>query len=52
MPRFDEENREPCENHGLSRNCNHQKGFATNVHCPGDGKDGKMVKVRIPAFAD
>ena len=52
VPRFDEENREPCENHGLSRNCNHQKGFATNVHCPGDGKDGKMVKVRIPAFAD
>lgn len=52
VPRFDGENREPCENHGLSRNCNHQKGFATNVHCPEDGKDGKTVKVRIPAFAD
>ena len=52
VPHYDGENREPCENHGLSRNCNHQKGFATNVHCPGDGKDGKMVKVRIPAFAD
>lgn len=41
VPRFDEENREPCENHGLSRNCNHQKGFATDVHCSKDGKDGK-----------
>ena len=33
--------KEPCENHGLSRNCNHQKGFATDVHCSKDGKDGK-----------
>ena len=53
VPHYDGENREPCENHGLSRNCNHHKSSANHVHCQHKtGRTAKTVKVRIPASAN